>query len=150
MARNTFDSTDRLLIDGNNLLHRMHGAVDTGAVRLLLVKLQTAIPPTIQTTLMLDGHPASGTERRQQVTKSLTIQHAGSLSAYDALLNLVRDQAAYDRHATTIVTDDRSLADRVRALGARTQRLDWLEQLLKAGGAGKSTGIGNRRPPKPG
>ena len=143
---------ERLLIDGNNLLHRMSGGVDPGALRLLLARLRGALPATVAAILMLDGHPASGTDRRQRVTRNLEIHHAGSLTADDALLNLVRDQAPHTRATTTIVTDDRALTERARHLGARTQRLVWLEQLLTAGGGGRTTiGSGSRPglPPEP-
>ena len=144
--RPSFAATERLLIDGNNLLHRLSGGVDPGALRLLLARLRDALPDTVATTLMLDGHAASGTDRRQRVARNLVIQHAGSLSADDALLNLVRDQPPGNRSATTVVTDDRSLTERVRKLGAHTQRLAWLEQLLVAGG-GAQTAIGSGKRP---
>src|SRR4051794_41707587 len=76
-----FDGIDRLLIDGNNLMHRMSGNVDPGSIRLLLAKLSGAIPATLPTIVMLDGHAASGTDRRQRIRRGLDIHHAGSLSA---------------------------------------------------------------------
>jgi len=144
-SRASLDGIHTLLIDGNNLLHRVSGGVDDGAQRLLLARLRS-LPDTFKTILMLDGHAASGTDRRQRVTRQLEIHHSGSLPADDALVNLVRDQAPGSRHATAIVTDDRSLTERVRHLGARTHRLDWLEALLAPGatkGASKAgVGIG--------
>ena len=130
-----------LLIDGNNLLHRISGGVDEGTQRQLLARLQSVLPATIRTILMLDGHPASGTGRRHQVTKILEIHHAGSLSADDALLNLIKDRAAHTRAGVTLVSDDRALTDRARHLGAHTQRLAWLEQLFAAGSQ-PTVGIG--------
>jgi hypothetical protein len=127
----TLEGITRLLIDGNNLLHRTSGSVDAGAQRLLLAKLNGVIPPTIHTVLMLDGHAASGTDRRQRVRRGLEIHHAGSLSADDALLLLIRDIAQADRPQVTLVSDDRTLYEKARHLGARTQRLAWLEALLE-------------------
>ncbi|HYI22470.1 MAG TPA: hypothetical protein VEX62_07520 [Candidatus Limnocylindrales bacterium] len=145
-SRPSLAGIETLLIDGNNLLHRTSGSVDAGAQRLLLARLRNALPDTLRTILMLDGHAASGTDRRQRVTRQLEIHHAGSLSADDALVNVVRDKAPGTRHSMTIVTDDRSLTERVRHLGARTQRLAWLEELLTPGavkGAPKAgVGIG--------
>jgi rRNA-processing protein FCF1 len=125
-----FDGIDRLLIDGNNLLHRLSGNVDPGSIRLLLAKLSGSIPATLPTIVMLDGHAASGTNRSQRIRRGLDVQHAGSLSADDALLNLVRDVAPAARARAVLVTDDRSLTDKARHLGARTKRLDWLEQII--------------------
>ena len=103
------DGISRLLIDGNNLLHRVSGNVDRGSVRLLLARLSGAVPTTLPTVVMLDGHAASGTDRRQRIRRGLDIHHAGSLSADDALINLIRDTSPYDRAGITIVTDDRAL-----------------------------------------
>lgn len=141
MARSDFDAIDLLLIDGNNLLHRTSGGADAGALRGLLARLRGALPAHVATLVMLDGHPAPGTDRRQRIAPNLDIQHAGSLSADDALLNLVRDKP----HGTTLVSDDRALRDKAMHLGAHTQRLAWLEGLLGAVGPSTGIGSGNRR-----
>jgi rRNA-processing protein FCF1 len=125
------DGIDRLLIDGNNLLHRVSGNVEDGSIRLLLARLNAAIPSNVATIVMLDGHPASGTDRRQRIRRGLDVHHAGSLSADDALLNIVRDMSIHDRAAAFLVTDDRGLSEKARRLGARTQRLAWLEALIE-------------------
>ena len=139
------DGIARLLIDGNNLLHRVSGGVDDGAIRLLLARLTNAMPPTVDTIVMFDGHAAAGTDRRQRVRRGLEIHHAGSLSADEALLNIVRDMAASDRAGVVLVTDDRSLTDKGRHLGARTHRLDWLEALLAGPSPNTATaGIGRK------
>lgn len=146
------DGIDRLLIDGNNLLHRMSGNADPGSVRLLLAKLSGAMPDTTPTIVMFDGHAASGTDRQQRIRRGLDVQAAGSISADEALLNIIRDTSANKRAGVTIVTDDRPLTEKARHLGARTKRLDWLEQLLAAPGVSSNTGIGRkgvRPPPKP-
>lgn len=145
---------DLLLIDGNNLLHRLSGGVDPGALRLLLAKLRGALPAETRATLMLDGHPASGTDRRQRVQRGLEIHHSGSLTADDALLNIIRDQGHQARAGVVLVSDDRALVERARNLGARTQRLAWLEQWLANpgrpdAGATGATGIGAGRPRRP-
>jgi hypothetical protein len=144
------DGVARLLIDGNNLLHRTSGGVDAGAQRLLLARLSGAMPAHIETVLMLDGHPASGTDRRQRVRRGLEIHHSGSISADDALLNLVRDIAPMDRPHVTVVSDDRALYEKARQLGARTQRLAWLEALLeRPAAANRPVRVGAGRPPNP-
>jgi hypothetical protein len=140
----------RLLVDGNNLLHRTSGNVEPGSIRLLLAKLSGALPATLPTVVMLDGHAASGTDRVQRIRRGLDIQHAGSLSADDALLNIIRDTPYADRAAVVIVTDDRSLTEKARHLGARTKRLDWLEaQLERPAPQSQNVSIGRKgvRPP---
>ena len=143
------DGIGRLLIDGNNLLHRMSGNADPGSVRLLLAKLSGAIPDTTPTIVMFDGHAASGTDRQQRIRRGLDVQAAGSISADEALLNIIRDTSASKRAAVTIVTDDRPLTEKARHLGARTKRLEWLEQLLSAPSVSQATGIGRKgvKPP---
>ncbi len=147
---------DLLLIDGNNLMHRLSGGVDPGALRVLLAKLRGALPAETRAILMLDGHPAAGTDRRQRVQRGLEIHHSGSLTADDALLNIIRDQGHQARAAVVLVSDDRALVERARNLGARTQRLAWLEQWLDNPGRadagatrGTSIGAGRPRGPKP-
>ena len=145
---NTLAGVTRLFVDGNNLLHRTSGGVDDGAQRLLLAKLSGAIPPEVHTIVMLDGHQASGTDRRQRVRRGLEIHHAGSLSADDALLNLIRDVAAAERTQLTLVSDDRALYEKARHLGAKTQRLAWLQALLeKPPTAGRKVTVGAGKAP---
>jgi hypothetical protein len=139
MGRSPFAAIEVLLIDGNNLLHRTAGAAGESALRGLLPRLAAVIPPTIDCIVMLDGHAAMGSGRVQKIRNGLEVRHAGSRSADDALLQLVRDRT----QMTTLVSDDRALRDKARSLGASTQRLEWLENLLGRGGA--SPGIGQRR-----
>jgi len=150
MNRQPFAAIEVLLIDGNNLLHRLAGSADPAALRGLLPRLAAAIPDDIATTVMLDGHSAPGSGRTQRVRRGLEIRHAGSRSADDALLDLVRANP----RGTTLVSDDRALRDRAQHLGAHTERLAWLEGLLQIGrprpGIGSprpGIGSGNRPPP---
>ncbi len=149
----TLDGIGRLLIDGNNLLHRVSGSTDPAALRLLLARLNSALPASLPTIVMLDGHAAPGTDRRQRIRRGLDVHHAGSISGDDALLYLIRDVAPFERGQLTLVTDDRALGDKARYLGARTQRLAWLEAVLDGSPAGRSGGVsiggGRRRTPEP-
>ncbi len=142
------DGVDLLLIDGNNLLHRLSGNANEGEQRLLLARLRGTLPTELRTILMLDGHAASGTGRRERLTAHLDVRHSGSVSADDALLELVRDQPLLTRAGTVVVTDDRALTERIRSAGGRTQRLQWLEALIGTRAAGGQSGIGagRRRP----
>jgi hypothetical protein len=129
-----------LLIDGNNLLHRVSGSVEEGVQRQLLARLRGAVPTTLATVVMLDGHAAAGTSRTEKIGRGMEIRHSGSRSADDALLDIVDRTPFAERAAMTIVTDDRALTDRAKHLGARTQRLAWLERLMDLPTAGAATG----------
>ncbi|MEO6350979.1 MAG: hypothetical protein ABIP53_10045 [Candidatus Limnocylindrales bacterium] len=146
MSARDFEGTEVLLIDGNNLLHRVSGSVEPGAQRLLIARIRAAVPASLATVMMLDGYAAAGTARKQQVSKGFEIRHAGSITADDALLRIIHDTPIHDRHELIIVTDDRPLADRARGMGARTQRLQWLEAILNAPQPRPSAGIGAGRP----
>ena len=152
MTGDTFGDVQVLLIDGNNLLHRVAGSVEPGAQRLLLARLRGAIPPTLSTVLMLDGHADSGTSRTEKVGKGFEIRHSGSMSADDAILRLIDKYPPANRTAITVVSDDRAFTDRARRLGAHTQRLAWLENVMgMPGSAGAAIGAGKapQRQPAP-
>lgn len=120
---------ERLLVDGNNLLHRLRAGVGGPAVRILAAQLRGRLPPTLETVLMLDGHAAPGVPRVQKLGPSLAVWHAGG-SADEALLALVTSSDKAARWRTVVVTDDRALTERVRMAGGRTRRLEWLTALL--------------------
>lgn len=148
MNLSPFAAIEVLLIDGNNLLHRTAGSAGESALRGLLPRLAAVIPASISTTVMLDGHAAMGSGRVQKIRNGLEVRHAGSHTADDALFNIVRDTPTGSRAMTTIVTDDRALTERIRHLGAHTQRLAWLEGVL-AQRPQVGLGLGNRRPGSP-
>lgn len=150
MSALTFGEMEVLLIDGNNLLHRVAGSVEPGAQRLLLARLRGAIPSTLATVLMLDGHADSGTSRTEKVGKGFEIRHSGSLSADDAILRLIDKYPPADRAQITLVSDDRAFTDRARRLGAHTQKLAWLENVMgMPGSAGATIGAGKAPPRQP-
>jgi hypothetical protein len=141
---------DRLVIDGNNLLHRTAGGPGPTSVRLLLPRLRAALPPGAHVSLVLDGMPDPGAPMREQVGP-IAIQHAGRRSADDAIVEIVERQTFGERAATVVVTDDRSLTERVRRLGALPRRLDWLQTALELPRRGpRSSGqtLGAGRPPR--
>lgn len=130
-----------LLIDGNNLLHRTTGGVEPGAVRGLVTQLRAALPGPLLTIVVLDGHAAAGVSSVERAGSGLEIRRAGAQSADDALVELATAQPFEQRARTLVVTDDRSLTERVRAVGGRTERLAWLEELL-ARPQGRAVGVG--------
>jgi hypothetical protein len=146
MAHNEFDGIQTLLIDGNNLLHRLSGSADPGAQRTLIARLRGVLPTTIDTVLMLDGHSAGGSHTTR-VSHGFEIRHSGSLNADDAIIRLVDAHPRGLRSSVTVVSDDRALRDRATHLGAHTQRLGWLlDQLGLGAAASGGGGIGSGRP----
>ena len=95
------DGIARLLIDGNNLLHRVSGGVHDGAIRLLLARLTNAMPPPVDTIVMFDGHAAAGTDRRQRVRRGAQAARSWrhGLDAHVAQLTGKAGAAEDHRHA---------------------------------------------------
>jgi hypothetical protein len=142
-GRTTFEL---LLIDGNNLLHRLSGRVDEVAQRNLFALLRARLAPDSRAMLLLDGHPAPGSARQLRIAPNLEVRQVGD--ADRALLALIEEQPPDARGATVLVTDDRSLADRARSLGAQARRLDWLVALIGRGRDRRQVGLG--QPARPG
>ena len=124
------DGIDVLLIDGNNLLHRVSGSADPTAQRTLIPRLRNALPSSVATILMLDGRADPGTTHKQRISKGFEVRHSGAASADDSIVWLVQDIVHANRASVMVVSDDRALRDRARQLGALTERLDWLERLI--------------------
>jgi len=146
VARNEFDGIQTLLIDGNNLMHRLSGSADPGALRTLIARLRGILPPPIDTVLMLDGHADSGSSRSEKIARGFEIRHSGAISADDAIVRLIDGHPRGARSSVTVVSDDRALRDRATHSGAHVERLDWLEGLMKKP-EGASGAIGAGRPP---
>jgi hypothetical protein len=148
-----FEGIAVLLIDGNNVLHRVAGRADPVAQRLLIPRIRAAVPSSLATVFMLDGPSDAGTASRVKIGTGFEARHSGTRSADEALLTLIREQPPGARHQIALVTDDIALTNRARLLGAHTRRLSWLQQLLdgpsprKASiGAGRPTGRSDPRP----
>ena len=130
MSGTALDQIEVLLIDGNNLLHRVSGSADPSAQRTLIPRIRGAIPTTIATVFMLDGHADSGASRSEKVGRGFEIRHSGSASADDAIMRLVQETPQHERSGVTVVSDDRALRDRAHKLGAHPERLSWIENPL--------------------
>lgn len=136
---------DLVLVDGNNLLHRIAGGPDRQATHLLLGRLRAALPPGVDGIVVLDGPPDPGAPFRERLRPGLEIRHAGRQDADTVIVGLVRARPQLRRGATVAVTDDRGLTERVRAAGGLTRRLDWLVALF--GREAAPTSIGAATPP---
>jgi len=106
------------LVDGNNLIGMVAGrAPGTEEERR---ELQRTIAARVRNggssvVLFFDGEPLAG--KREGWLGGLTVRYSGGRSADDAIIEAVeRSKARRDCH---VVTDDRALAERARARGAR-------------------------------
>lgn len=119
-----------LLVDGNNLLHALAGSADPGALRLLLARLQASVPPTVTTSIVLDGHPDPGSPGRVEARPGIVVRHAGRVSADRALTDELAGRPVAARAVVVVVTNDNELRGQVLRLGARAEPVAWLVQRL--------------------
>ena len=152
--RSPLDGTDRMVVDGTNLLHRIGDAGTPPAA--IVGRLRAAIPADIAIELVFDGvgHGVTG-----RVAQQMHVRFAGRRTADDAILELVGDAAlpsgpgAVAAARTLVVTDDRALRGQLTARGARTAGLDWILARLDIRRVAASTtgrrppSIGSGRPP---
>jgi YacP-like NYN domain len=151
-SRDPFASTDRLLIDGTNLLHQLQRRPGAAPPAALLGRLRATVPASIAVELVFDGGPDPGL-RGQRIAAGVTVRHAGRRPADDLLRSLVDEARARPGGAAAtsrilVVTDDRALRASLHERGARTAGTSWfLGRLDRSRLASPS--VGNRRPPKP-
>jgi hypothetical protein len=151
MTRDPLATTDRLIVDGSNLLPALAGGGDRPPPAALIGRLRAAIPASVGIELVFDGPPEPGL-RGERIASGLTVRHAGRRSADDVILGLVDQARAVAGPRVVagllVVTDDRALRSAVQAIGARTAGTQWL--LGRLGRARLSApSVGNRRPPTP-
>jgi hypothetical protein len=117
------DDTDRVLVDGTNLLHRVGGAGTPPAA--IIGKIRGAIPLPIAIELVFDGagHGVPG-----RVAQQMHVRYSGRRTADETIIEIASDGAASPLTAakTLVITDDRMLRTQLMARGARTAGLDWL------------------------
>jgi hypothetical protein len=151
LPRDPLTGTDRLLVDGTNLLHQLSKKPGAAPQAALIGKLRAFVPPAIGIELVFDGMPDRGM-RGQRVASGLIVRHAGARSADALLLSLVEEtRATAGPEAAAgllVITDDRALRTALRDRGARTARTSWLIGRLDRP-ALSAPSIGNRKPPSP-
>ena len=150
--RSPLDGTDRLLVDGNNLLHAARPGGDPMPAAALIGRLRGAIPAEVGIEIVFDG-PADPGMRKERIASGLIVRHGGGWTADQVLVSLV-DQA----RATSgvqggadnilVVTDDRELRVALHARGAKTARSSWLLARFERQRL-DSPSVGNRRAPRP-
>jgi len=111
-----------IVIDGNNLLHRLPRAERSrDAVRREV--LDATRYERVSVTVIFDGPPPSGAPARESLGR-VTIVYSGARTADDVIVGMLPSGGAAKQWS--VITDDRGLADRVRACGAATRRLvEW-------------------------
>ena len=83
--------TERLLIDGSNLLHALGRSRGGPAPAATLVgRLRAVIPAAVRIELILDGAPDPGL-RGTRIASGLTVRHSGPASADRLIERLVAD-----------------------------------------------------------
>jgi hypothetical protein len=151
--RSPLDGTDRLVVDGTNLLHRLGGREAPPST--IVGRLRAAVPLAIAIELVFDGvgHGVTG-----RLAQAMHVRYSGRRTADEAILELVGDAASASGPGpmaaarTLVVTDDRDLRTALAARGARTAGVAWLLGRMDVSAASpagpRRTSIGAGRPPQ--
>lgn len=114
-----------IVIDGNNLLHRLRGP-ERSRDGVRRVALDRARHERQRVFLVFDGPPPGGSPEREELGP-LTVIYAGSVSADDRIVAVIQGGG------WVVVTDDRALATRARHAGAEVRPLAaWTQSLRRA------------------
>jgi hypothetical protein len=147
--RDPLSGTDRLIVDGSNLLHALARRTGPAPQAALIGRLRAAIPAQVGVELVFDGPPEAGL-RGERIAAGLIVRHAGRRSADEVLVDLVDQARAAAGPAGAagllVVTDDRDLRTSLHAKGARTAGTAWLLGRLDRPRLAAPS-VGNRRPP---
>lgn len=147
--RDPLVGVERLLLDGNNLLHALSTGPDPAPQATLIGRLRAIIPAQIRIEIVFDGAPDKGLHGTR-LANGLTVRHAGRLTADAMLLRLVTDAtggiATGPTPALLVVTDDGRLAQDLRTRGAGTIGTSWMVRRL-ARPRLAAPSVGRPRPP---
>lgn len=146
--RNPLAATQRLLIDGTNLLHALSKARAVAPPAALIGRLRGVIPAGVTIELVFDGPPERGL-RNERIAAGVVVRYSGGRTADAVILTMIDDVRLLDGSEGTVtllvVTDDRDLRHSARLRGARTAGSAWLLGRLDAGRL-SSPSVGNARP----
>jgi hypothetical protein len=149
--RNPLAATQRLLVDGTNLLYSLSRNGGAAPPAALIGRLRAVVPANVAIELIFDGPPERGL-RGERIAAGTSVRYGGPRTADAVILALIDDVRLVDGPDGTatllIVTDDRDLRHGARMRGARTARAAWLLGRLGSGRL-SSASIGNPRPPRP-
>jgi hypothetical protein len=148
--RNPLANTQRLLVDGTNLLYGLSRAAGAAPPAALVGRLRAVVPAQVGIELVFDG-PAERGLRGERIAAGTSVRYGGPRSADAVILALIDDVRMVDGPDGTasllVVTDDRDLRHGARLRGARTAGSAWLLGRLGSGRL-SSPSIGNPRPPR--
>ena len=149
--RNPLAATQRLLVDGTNLLYSMSRSGGPAPPAALVGRLRAVVPGNVGIELIFDGPPEPGL-RGERIASGTSVRYGGARTADAVILALIDDVRLVDGADGTagllVVTDDRDLRHGARMRGARTAGSAWLLGRLGSGRLSSSS-IGNPRPPRP-
>jgi hypothetical protein len=148
--RDPLAATQRLLVDGTNLLYSLQRGTGAAPAATLIGRLRAIIPAGVTIELVFDGPPERGL-RNERIASGTIVRYGGPRSADAVILSMIDDVRMLDGADGTagllIVTDDRELKYSARMRGARTAGSAWLLGRLGSGRLA-SPSIGNPRPPR--
>ncbi len=112
-----------ILIDGNNLLHRLpRGARDREGVRRLI--LEQTRGERVSVLILFDGFAGPGAPPREYLGQ-VTLEYSGPATADDTIIKRIPHGSPAQNWV--VVTDDQDLARRSRDRGASVRSLSaWL------------------------
>jgi predicted RNA-binding protein with PIN domain len=111
-----------ILVDGNNLLHRLAGA-DQSRAAVRKQVLDATRHETVSVTVVFDGPPPAGAPTRENLGR-ITVAYAGEQTADDVIVGMIPPGVAASQWS--VVTNDRGLALRVKDRGGKVRSLaEW-------------------------
>lgn len=156
-GRDPLAGTERLLVDGSNLLYALgRGRGGPAPAATLVGRLRAVIPPSVRIEIVFDGPPEPGL-RGTRIASGLTVRHSGRFSADSLIDRLVADaigtggspEAAHAAgDAILVVSDDIELGRAIRRRGGRTAGTAWLTGRLERGVL-SAPAVGRPHPPGP-
>lgn len=122
-----------LLVDGDNVLHRVRGTRDEAGLDWLLARLATWRPAATRVIVVLDGHarPERGYPVRPR--SGVEVRRSGARTADATLVALLRACSPVERADSVVVSDDSAVRQEVRHAGGLARPVAWLADRLAAG-----------------
>jgi len=133
-----------LLVDGNNLAHRLAGRADRAAVRRSVLDFVRG--RRVSVTVVFDGPPPEGAPERE-VLGRVTVLYSGRRSADDLIVQRIPRGA--QARSFTVITGDRELAQRARSAGANVIPVSqWMTRLSGPAKAPEKPTVRDPLPPE--
>ncbi|HEY7590781.1 MAG TPA: NYN domain-containing protein [Candidatus Limnocylindrales bacterium] len=130
-------ATDRLLVDGSNLLHALTRDGVGAPPAALIGRLRGVVPASVGIELVFDGPPEPGMYGAR-VASGLIVRYGDRRSADQVLVHLVDEARAAGGTRRSVdnvlvVTDDAELRRHLLSRGARVAGTNWLIGRLERG-----------------